>query len=320
MGRSKSKRTNGTDNNGQLKRPKPETGESYAVKKYRAEKTYNAMEQFVKYTKAHRMLDASYVRWNTGTSQEKPFVFSTRVGGVDLGWGRGKTREAAMDCACRASFALFNAHGYKNFTLDEDCLLEAPTYMPVMPPPPPPPLPPLPGGPPPPPPLGLPPLPSNDLHSVSAAGGVGVGVGAGMHTQTNYSNTIPQDYSLIPQPLVQSQAPVATSMNANANANATSNATSHTASTSSTTTSAADDDDAPNNAANPTNSTAAIFSLDLSSASGGQVTSTNTSTNNKLKGGLKLVYDPGSSMDMCMEERRASSIRYKKMVALSTSQ
>jgi len=106
------------------KKSKPTTGESFSVKKYRAERTYAAMEAFVRYTKAHRMLDATYVRWSTGATPEKPFVFSTRVGGVDLGWGRGKTREAAMDCACRATFALVNAHGYKNFPVDDDCLTE----------------------------------------------------------------------------------------------------------------------------------------------------------------------------------------------------
>ena len=103
------------------------TGETYLVKKYRQEKYYAAMDAFVKYTKSHRMLDATYVRWNTGVTPEKPHVYSTRVGGVDLGWGRGKTREAAMDCACRAAFALVSAHGYNNFPLDDDCLTSKPT-------------------------------------------------------------------------------------------------------------------------------------------------------------------------------------------------
>lgn len=172
----------------EAKKPKADTTESYLVKKYRPEKIYAAMEAFVKYTKSHRMLDASYVRWTTGTTLEKPFVFSTRVGGVDLGWGRGKTREAAMDCACRAAFALVNAHGYKNFTVDDDCLTEQPVDLPPPPPPPPPPplphaagLPPLPPGVgPPPPPPPPPPLPAVDM--------------------------------LIPQPKLPDQAPVATSV------------------------------------------------------------------------------------------------------------
>ena len=83
MGRKK--RNNISNGNGEHgnapKKAKPETGESYLVKKYRAEKGYAAMEAFVRYTKAHRMLDASYVRWSTGVTPEKPFVFSTRVGG-----------------------------------------------------------------------------------------------------------------------------------------------------------------------------------------------------------------------------------------------
>lgn len=152
----------------------PETGETYMVKKYRAEKLYASMEAFVKYTKSHRMLDASYIRWNNaGTTIDKPFVFSCRVGGTDLGFGRGKTREDAMDCACRATFALVNAHGYKNFQLDDDCMLEPPPLLPPPPPPmvggvvvpPPPPLllPGFPGSlvpPPPPPPMLVPHLPT----------------------------------------------------------------------------------------------------------------------------------------------------------------
>ena len=133
--------------NGNDPSKKPKTGETFLVKKYRAEKHYPAMEAFVRYTKTHRMLDASYVRWFQGGTNEKPYVFSTRVGGQDLSWGRGKSREAAMDCACRATFALFNAHGYKNFPLDDDCLTDMPVDAPPPPPPPPPPPLPPPSGP-----------------------------------------------------------------------------------------------------------------------------------------------------------------------------
>lgn len=164
MGRKKRGSQSQTQTQGTVpKKPKPETGESYLVKKYRPDRSTHAMEAFVKYTKSHRMLDAAYVRWSTGVTPEKPFVFSTRVGGQDLGWGRGKTRDAAIDCATRAAFALVGAHGYRNFPLDDDCLAEAP-QDPLPPPPPPPPMgvPPLPGAPPLPPgyPPGLPPPPT----------------------------------------------------------------------------------------------------------------------------------------------------------------
>ena len=85
MGRKK--RSNNSQDEGTTasdKRIKLETGETYAVKKYRADRIYPSMEAFVKYTKAHRMLDAAYVRWSSGVTPEKPFVFSTRVGGTDL--------------------------------------------------------------------------------------------------------------------------------------------------------------------------------------------------------------------------------------------
>jgi hypothetical protein len=170
----KTKNDTKTNNNNSKNNNNTVQKEVYLVKRYRPDKHYTSMDAFVRYTKSHRMLDASYVRWYTGGSlSTKPYVFATRVGGIELGWGRGKTKEAAMDAACRATFALVNAHGYKNFTLDDDCMLEAPQPE-LIPPPPPlslllpgggnnsqqqPPLPPLP-----PPPLHVPlPLPPPPL-------------------------------------------------------------------------------------------------------------------------------------------------------------
>lgn len=148
MGRKKraSPAMGGPQSGPDQKRQKQQNEESYPVKKYRPDRHYAAMDAFAKYTKAHRMTDAKYLRWHKGVTEEKPYVFSTRVGGVDLGYGRGKTREAAMDAACRAAFALVSAHGYNHFPVDEDCLTTEPVD--VLPPPPPPP-----------PPAGLPPLP-----------------------------------------------------------------------------------------------------------------------------------------------------------------
>ena len=109
---------------------------------------------------------------------DKPHVFSVRISGSDLSWGRGKTRDAAIDAAIRAAFVLVAAHGYNEFDVDEDCMTTEPVHVLIAPPPPPPPpittipflgpppsyttftnssavpLPPLPGGPPP-----LPPFP-----------------------------------------------------------------------------------------------------------------------------------------------------------------
>jgi NADH dehydrogenase [ubiquinone] 1 alpha subcomplex assembly factor 6 len=49
--------------------------ESYLVKKYRPDSYYRSIEAFVKYTKSHRMFDASYVRWTEGgETAEKPHV------------------------------------------------------------------------------------------------------------------------------------------------------------------------------------------------------------------------------------------------------
>jgi len=105
------------------------------------------------------MLDASYTRWTGGGgSPEKPNVFAIKIAGSYLSWGRGKTRDAAIDASIRAAFALVAAHGYDDFALTEDCFTEEPfdqnTALAPMPPPPPPP--PFQGAPPPLPP-GLPP-------------------------------------------------------------------------------------------------------------------------------------------------------------------
>jgi hypothetical protein len=146
--------------------------ESYSVKKYRPEKAYRSIEAFAKYTKIHRMLDATYVRFPHGGTAEKPYVFATRIAGSNLSWGRGKTRDAAIDAAVRAAFFLVQAHGYTDFPMDDDCLTQEPAFPQLssvlVPPPtmyPPPPPPPHPGmlglnAPPPPPlpPFGYPPM------------------------------------------------------------------------------------------------------------------------------------------------------------------
>jgi hypothetical protein len=282
MGRKKRSTNNGIAPQVENKKAKTETGESFPVKKYRPTKIYSAMEAFVKYTKSHRMLDAAYVRFKIGVTPEKPHVFSTRVGGVDLGWGRGKTREAAMDCACRAAFALVSAHGYNNFPLDDDCLMQAPVDLPPPPPPPlpppllgaipglPPGLPPYPGGPPPinlpPPPAGMPPLPP------------------GLPPPGRMPPSMPSA-DLIPQAQVVSQvAPVASSLSGGTSAPTT-----------------AVSDQAP--------SSSVTLSLNQPAS-----TSATTRDKTKLKGGLTLVFGAeGEGADeMSMEEMRANLPRYQK--------
>ncbi|KAL7439550.1 hypothetical protein ACHAXM_006767 [Skeletonema potamos] len=150
-----------------------ENGErtTYPVKKYRPDSYYKTIEAFQKYTKSHRM-DAAYVKWTGGgATPEKPEVYGIRIAGSFLSWGRGKTRDSAIDAAIRAAFALVAAHGYNDFALTDDCFTEEPaiSLAPMPPPPPPPMLPPgaaplppgLPPGLPPPsfaiPPSGVPP-------------------------------------------------------------------------------------------------------------------------------------------------------------------
>ena len=142
---AKRTRTDADDNNDAAADSSGER-QSYPVKKYRPDSYYRSIEAFTRYTKAHRMLDAAYVKWTGGGgSFDKPIVFGIRIAGSYLSWGRGKTRDAAIDAAIRAAFALVAAHGYDDFTLNEDCFTEEPFDAPMlapMPPPPPPPPPP----------------------------------------------------------------------------------------------------------------------------------------------------------------------------------
>jgi len=130
------------------KKPAVESQESYAVKKYRITSsnphTYKAIDAFQKYTKTHRMSDASFARVQPpgrGATIAAPIVFSIRMGGSSLSWGRGKTRDIAIDNACRAAFGLVAAHGYHQFDLNDDCLTVEPMEIlnATLPPPPPPP-------------------------------------------------------------------------------------------------------------------------------------------------------------------------------------
>lgn len=78
------------------------------------------------------MTDASFTQitpTNRGASLSCPIVFSLKIGGSDLSWGRGKTRDVAIDNACRAAFALVAAHGYTDFDCNEDCLTVEPMQL-----------------------------------------------------------------------------------------------------------------------------------------------------------------------------------------------
>mmetsp|Transcript_7824 Transcript_7824/g.14195 ORF Transcript_7824/g.14195 Transcript_7824/m.14195 type:complete len:323 (+) Transcript_7824:184-1152(+) len=318
MGRKKRQNpqaANGT-NDPKKARADSETGESYLVKKYRPAKNYASMDAFVRYTKSHRMLDASYVRWKTGVTPEKPFVFSTRVGGIDLGWGRGKTREAAMDAACRAAFALVAAHGYNNFSLDDDCLMQAPED-PLPPPPPPPPPPTMHGGLPPPPYPGAPPQPGAAPLPPGVPPGVPPGLPPGLpplpgtHPPlANGSNNLPST-DLIPQAKMVSDAPpaasslsgsVATALHANSAESA--------------------------GVVNPVLASTSAVSLSLTNGTGSAADARTQngnapgSTKKKLKGGLTLVFDPESGNgdeEISMEESRALLPRYQKLLLRSAA-
>jgi hypothetical protein len=215
-----------------------------------------------------------------------------------------------MDCACSAAFALVGAHGYKDFKLNDDCLLEAPADLP--PPPPPPMAPPLPGmhgmhmppgfPPPPPPPGGMqlppfppggfpppphlpPPPPHNGLPPPPLPPG-------------GFPPPPPPMASadLIPQPkMVPNHAPVASSL---------SNPVSSAAAQSS-------------DSQSYRQPSGVAVSLNLNREAAAAASRPKRS---QLKGGLTLIFDPGTDgpEEDCMEENRASLVRYQKMLRLAT--
>jgi hypothetical protein len=182
--------------------------ESYPVKKYRPDSYYRSIDAFARYTKSHRMFDAAYVRWTSGgETEDKPHVFGIRIAGTFLSWGRGKTRDAAIDASIRAAFALVAAHGYDDFTLSDDCFTEEPVPSALAPPPPPPP--PMPPGMPPMPPGFVPPpgmapnfppppdmlIPQPAAPKVELAVASAVGEGGNSSTSINASKPITLDVS-----------------------------------------------------------------------------------------------------------------------------
>eukprot|EP00594_Rhizosolenia_setigera_P020340 CAMPEP_0178963116 /NCGR_PEP_ID=MMETSP0789-20121207/14816_1 /TAXON_ID=3005 /ORGANISM="Rhizosolenia setigera, Strain CCMP 1694" /LENGTH=337 /DNA_ID=CAMNT_0020647491 /DNA_START=89 /DNA_END=1102 /DNA_ORIENTATION=+ len=286
--------------------------ESYLVKKYRPDHPNRSIDAFVRYTKAHRMLDASFVRVNKGATSEKPYVFATRVNNSHVAWGRGKTRDSAIDCACRATFALVQAHGYEDFPMDEDCLTMEPVDIPIAPPPPPPPpppigfLPPVPGGPPLPP--GLPPPTAAAAvgfpHHPPPHGFAVPGMGMPPPPADGFPPPppLPPDAQLIPQPKqMSSELAVASSLSESAagmSGGAHVGASSLGLSSSGTTSNAS----APPGQAGPLS-----LSLDKSQQKKKKKPLV-------AKGGGVLVYDPtdedDSGVEYSMEERRAMEPRY----------
>mmetsp|Transcript_19773 Transcript_19773/g.44899 ORF Transcript_19773/g.44899 Transcript_19773/m.44899 type:complete len:386 (-) Transcript_19773:857-2014(-) len=130
--------------------------ESFLVKKYRispntSSSTRNVIEAFNRYSKAHRMLDATYVKLIGRYEISLPdsadgtpsYLFSVVVAGEGIGWGRSsRSRDDAIANACRATFWLVAAHGYEEYgRVDADCVVREPRKVEEAVPPPPPPLP-----------------------------------------------------------------------------------------------------------------------------------------------------------------------------------
>jgi hypothetical protein len=239
------------------------------------------------------MTDASFTQitpTNRGATLSCPIVFSCKIGGSDLSWGRGKTRDVAIDNACRAAFALVAAHGYTDFDCNEDCLTVEPMQLLVESshnngmgevPLPPPPL----GGVLPPPPMGMmrsvppPPLPPQQL-----------GV-----------TLIPQGMSLSNQVAVPSVMKKDMSMGMSMGF------------------SGAGTGEQSGGGVRARDAMPISLSLDKSGDKRGKVDTTfkKTTFEKKIKGGLVLLYDPeadGDGVVVTMEMRRARLGKYREVL------
>ncbi len=294
---------NNPNSNADGKSSKKPKIESFSVKKYRPNSHFRCIEAFQRYTKSHRMTDATFTQLtpsNRGATASAPFVFAARIGGSDLAWGRGKNRDVAIDNACRAAFALVAAHGYTDFTVNDDCLTTEPMdlYIANQPPPPLPPAPtggpplppvPMPGVPPPPVgmplPPGVPPMPGAPPVPLPPAGGV----------------------TLIPQAKVLSTelaVPSVLKSGQDGESSGTAGAditTSHSVTGTGASLSLSLDVKA--------NAKKKELAATMSSMSSG------TTWRKKIKGGLVLIYDAeAEGKVVSMEERRAMSAVYKNVM------
>eukprot|EP00518_Triparma_eleuthera_P014430 CAMPEP_0182468700 /NCGR_PEP_ID=MMETSP1319-20130603/15903_1 /TAXON_ID=172717 /ORGANISM="Bolidomonas pacifica, Strain RCC208" /LENGTH=166 /DNA_ID=CAMNT_0024668925 /DNA_START=600 /DNA_END=1096 /DNA_ORIENTATION=+ len=119
---------------------------TFLVRKYKFDATeFRTIMKFVDYVKNQRMLDASFLPSPTGSNPHRPYSYHVTIAGTPLGHGRGRSRDAAVENACRASFHVLSAPGWQDVELNIDCSLGAfppePANMappPQQPPPPPP--------------------------------------------------------------------------------------------------------------------------------------------------------------------------------------
>eukprot|EP00557_Chaetoceros_sp_GSL56_P008687 CAMPEP_0176496526 /NCGR_PEP_ID=MMETSP0200_2-20121128/11239_1 /TAXON_ID=947934 /ORGANISM="Chaetoceros sp., Strain GSL56" /LENGTH=405 /DNA_ID=CAMNT_0017894481 /DNA_START=141 /DNA_END=1358 /DNA_ORIENTATION=- len=304
---------------------------SFLVKKYRPEKTFRCIEAFQRYTKTHRMTDATFQQIsppNRGATASAPIMFCARIGGSDLSWGRGKTQDIAIDNACRAAFALVAAHGYTDFDCNEDCLTQEPFELyfaePPLPPKgpwngaapvPPPPLPP-------PPPAGLvppPPVPLPGDYGLGAGSRVGVGAGVTL---------IPQAKTMSHQLAVPTF--VISNNNNNNNSNSKESSVGVSLSSTATTTATSAALKPPEALSGNVQTVGEVgghdnrtVSMSLMKQQPSDVTAAKRAPyQSTIKGGQILLFDPtvpsvrndGDDYDLSMEMKRASLLKYRNVV------
>jgi len=87
--------------------PAVDEPDTYLCKKYRYQQgEYRYITEFINYLKQHRMLEATFNRdpAGQGAAGHKKEVWYCCVSGTPLGYGRGSSRDKAIECACKASF------------------------------------------------------------------------------------------------------------------------------------------------------------------------------------------------------------------------
>ncbi|GMI18431.1 hypothetical protein TrLO_g5273 [Triparma laevis f. longispina] len=126
--------------------PPPTGGEktSFEVKKYRYDASaFRSISDFINYVKNQRMAtDAAFqIAGPHGAVAHKTEVWACTLSNEPIGYGRGKSRDHAINNACISSMQILRSPGWQDIVLNDDCCTQqggfsAPVMNAFAPPPP----------------------------------------------------------------------------------------------------------------------------------------------------------------------------------------
>ncbi|GMH75304.1 hypothetical protein TL16_g06716 [Triparma laevis f. inornata] len=106
--------------------PPPTGGEktSFEVKKYRYDASaFRSISDFINYVKNQRMAtDAAFqIAGPHGAVAHKTEVWACTLSNEPIGYGRGKSRDHAINNACISSMQILRSPGWQDIVLNDDC-------------------------------------------------------------------------------------------------------------------------------------------------------------------------------------------------------